>query len=355
MNGIIGFTDLLRNNEFSRSKQNKFLDIINSRSKHLLQIINDIVDISKIEANQLTIEKQSFCLNDLMHELYNSFSADIENKFTNEIQLKLFKELTREESYIFSDMIRIRQILTNLLSNALKFTNEGSIQFGYEINNKNSKLKFYVSDTGIGIPKEKQQNIFERFRQADEKPARRYEGTGLGLSISQNLVKLLGGEIWVDSEENKGSTFCFTIPLEFSNKDSIENRSVHHKHDFNWKGKTILVVEDDPTSREYIQEILSETQATIIMAENGIEGYKKFLNNNEISIILMDIQLPDKNGREVTQDIRKEKKDLPVIAQTAYAMREDRIKCMEAGCNDYITKPIDKNALLAIMHKYITQ
>ncbi len=354
MNGIIGFTDLLRNNEFPKEKQDQFLEIIHSRSKHLLQIINDIVDISKIEANQLRIEKQLFNLNDMIHDLYNYYAAEIENTENSPLELKISKSFSRNESFVYADMTRIKQVLTNLLSNAIKFTESGYILFGYRVNKERNKLEFFVEDTGIGIPEDKKEDIFGRFRQADESSARKYEGTGLGLAISQNLVRLMDGEIWVESMVDKGSAFYFAIPFEKPGKDQPVEETKHSEIiKYNWKNHKILVVEDDPISREYLKEILAETGAEVLFAQSGNDGYQAFIQNKDLSMILMDIQLPDKNGREVTREIKEKNDEIPIIAQTAYAMQEDRKNCLKAGCIDYITKPIDPSALLSIMAKYI--
>jgi CheY-like chemotaxis protein len=278
----------------------------------------------------------------------------MENNNKKDLRLKISKSLSRKDSYIYADKTRIKQVLTNLMSNAFKFTSEGFINFGYEVNESENKLIFFVSDTGIGIPEDKRREIFERFRQADESTSRKFEGTGLGLAISRSLVRMMGGRIWVESIVNEGSAFYFTIPVEKpvtknENKKGYLNEIIN----YNWENHKILVVEDDPVSREYLKEILKETGAEVLFAQSGNEGYQTFLKNNDLSMILMDIQLPDKNGREVTKEIKMKNNSIPIIAQTAYAMQEDRKKCINAGCIDYVTKPIDRSALLSIMSKYI--
>ncbi len=355
MNGILGFTQLLLSSTPQSDEKRYHLDIIYERGNHLLQIINDIIDISKIEANQLKINKKQFCLNDLLYELYHSYEVELEKNDNKDIKLELAMDFSRDNSFIFSDKIRLQQILTNLLGNAIKFTEKGEIGFGYEKKDPSSIL-FFVKDTGIGIPKEKQKDIFDRFRQAEEGSAsRNYEGTGLGLSISKNLVHLLNGRIWVESEEGQGSAFYFTIPLE--KVEGHQTSDIGNKPEnkvYNWKHKKILVVEDDPVSQSYLKEILDETGAEIIFTDNGTEAYKIFSQTKDFSMILMDIKLPDKSGHQVTKEIREtQSDDVPIIAQTAYAMQEDREKSLEAGCTDYITKPIDPKALLAVMNKYL--
>jgi PAS domain S-box-containing protein len=354
MNGIIGFTQLLKERDVTEKRQERFLDIIDSQSKQLLKIINDIIDISKIEANQLDLEKSIFCLNDLLQELYNNHVAQFERQGINHIKMYLQPGLNRDESFIQSDRARLGQILNNLLTNAIKFTSEGHIAYGYE-RAENHQLKFFVSDTGIGIPPHKQKEIFERFRQVDESPeSARFQGTGLGLSIAKNLVDLLKGEIWLESEEGLGSVFYFTLPFEKGedHPDAYAGKHEHNVH-YRWEDHKVLLVEDDAVSRDYIKEILKDTGIEVVTASNGNEGYRRFKDHGNIDIILMDIRLPDTDGYEVTREIRRTAPDIPIIAQTAYAMRQDRRKCIEAGCTDYVTKPIDGQVLLSIMDQYI--
>lgn len=355
MNGILGFTQLLLSRiDYENDELKYYLDTIYDRGEHLLQIINDIIDISKIEANQLKIVKKDFYLNDLLHELYHSYEVGMEKNKNDDIQLDLVLGFSRENSFIHSDKVRLQQILANLLSNALKFTEKGEIVFGYKKWDPETLL-FFVRDTGIGIPGPKQKEIFDRFRQAEEGSAsRNYEGTGLGLSISENLVRMLNGTIWVESEEGQGSVFYFTLPLEKARpQQSPEPPNEMGIRNYNLESKKILVVEDDPVSQNYLKEILNETGAEMIFTDNGTDAFQIFSHTSDLSMILMDIKLPDKNGDQVTREIRKENSEVPIIAQTAYAMHEDRAKTLEAGCTDYITKPIDPKALLALMNKYL--
>jgi len=347
MNGIMGFSQMLQNKEYPRDKQKKFLDIIHSRTKHLLHIINDLIDLSKIEANQFSLEFQDFCLNDIMQELHTLFLNELKKRGKNQIQLKLHLGLNYEESCIKSDSYRFRQVMDNLLNNAVKFSDKGAIEFGYELQS-NEKLLFYVKDTGIGIPCEQQKHIFERFRQVDDSTSRAYEGTGLGLTISKNLVELMGGEMWVKSKEAEGSVFFFTLPFDnkISEQTGIEKEAFQVTSDK--KNRTLLIIEDDPASCEYMKEILEAKGFNTITSQTGEDGYTAFLNYPEIDLILMDIKLPDTNGLELTRKIRASSLNnkVPVIAQTAYAMSGDAKKSIDAGCNDYISKPIDSKELL---------
>jgi len=222
MNGILGFSSLLRKRKYSQEQQDDFLTLIHSQSEHLLQIINDIIDVSKIEANQISIDKEAFHLNTMMNELYKSFLMNKQVKNKDHIKLKLKTPLSEGEDEIFTDEFRLKQVLTNLVSNSLKFTEEGFVWFGYEVISS-GYIQFYVKDTGIGISRENQEQIFERFIQADH-PKKNLGGTGLGLSISKNLVHLLGGEIWLESEKNQGTAFYFTLPVHVDQKEAEQDQ-----------------------------------------------------------------------------------------------------------------------------------
>ena len=358
MNGIMGFSQMLQEKAYPRGKQKRFLEVIHSRTRQLLRIINDLLDISKIEANQMRLEYQEFYLNDVMRELYDIYTNELINKEKHGIQLKIHNCLEDPNSSIRLDINRFRQIMDNLLSNAIKYTDKGSIEMGYDLS-ADSSLLFYVKDTGMGIAADKQDIIFERFRQVNESSSRITEGTGLGLTISKSLTELMGGEMWVESGENRGSVFYFTLPYwspSTGKKESVSNQKEKwHAPKGKGKGKTVLVIEDDPTSIEYIKEILQSEGFTLILCDTGNSGLDQFNNNPEIALVLLDIKLPDMNGLQLARYIRNSdvNQDVPVIAQTAYAMTEDAQKCLEAGCNDYLSKPIEMNELKEKVSKLI--
>jgi PAS domain S-box-containing protein len=350
MNGIMGFTQLLKNEMFSQKEQKDYLDIINLKSKQLLQIINNIIDISKIEANQINIKHQSFSVNQMLKELFEEYQIELKEWKKDHIQLNIPDENLYKDVLIKSDKSRLRQILSNLISNAIKYTEDGYIEIGYTQEEKN--VVFYVKDTGIGISQEKQEIIFQRFRQAEDYSTRKYGGTGLGLSISKALVKLLGGKIWLKSEEHKGSCFSFNIPLEENQMtDNTKDETLSYKPNetnFNWNAKNILIVEDDPGSLQLMQAVISRTNAHCIICKTGSEAMQKFDKyQNQISIALMDIQLPDISGMEIIKYMKNKNPDIPIIAQTAHAMDEDKTKYIDAGCDDYISKPIKASKLLS--------
>jgi PAS domain S-box-containing protein len=352
MNGIMGFAQILQEKEYPRAQQKKFLNIIHSRTLHLMNIINDLIDISKIEAGQLTLCPEPFYLNELISQLNSLYKKELESRNKEHIQLNTNLALDHENSVINADPGRFRQIMENLLYNAVKFTSEGSIEFGYELQQK-PELLFYVKDTGIGIPGEKQEIIFERFRQADDSTRRVYEGTGLGLTISKNLVEAMGGKLWLESGEGKGSVFYFTLPFQNFQELDQEEKTERTRNAYDWKGKNLLIIEDDMISREYMREILKPTGAELLLAANGTEGINAFESHPNIDLVLLDIRLPDISGMEVAGKLKEENKQVPIIAQTAHAMGEDRKKCIQAGADDYIAKPADVEDMLSIINKYI--
>jgi signal transduction histidine kinase len=353
MNGILGFTSLLNDDTLSPEKRKKFVSIINSSVHHLLSIITDIVDISKLDAKQLAVNLQPTDMNALLDELKEQYEQECEETGNTEISFLVEKAWPNSENIIITDGVRVKQVISYLLSNAIKFTEQGRITFGYRLKSDKT-IMFFVQDTGIGIESENHSIIFERFRQVETSLNRRYGGTGLGLAIAKGLVSLLQGEIWVESEFGRGSTFYFTIPAI---KPNIGDPNfLHHDLDFsffNWKYKEILVVEDTDMNFEYIKELLEPTKATIYWARNGKEAISLSHAHPSIQIILLDIQLPDINGYDVLKEIRKFKRNGYFIAQTAYALYGDRDFALANGCNGYLSKPLDKNSLYETIERFI--
>jgi PAS domain S-box-containing protein len=353
LNGILGFTSILKMDQTITEKNRSYLDIIDESGNQLLKLINDIIDISKIEAGQLQIVEKEFPLNYLLTELYNFFESYIGTYKNAKLELKLHKGLTDTQSFLISDEYRLRQVLTNLIGNAIKFTNTGTVDFGYAVGDDNM-LEFFVTDTGLGIAAEQIDVIFERFRQGDEGIGRKYGGTGLGLAITRELVELMGGTIWFNSSPNKGSEFYFTIPMKTSGQEKIlEKAPVIASDTFDWKGKTILIAEDVDASFLFLSILLKKTNITILHARDGKEVMDIMHKNSQVDLLLLDIQLPIITGYEVARQLRKVLPDLPIIAQTANAFEEDKGKCIDAGCNNYLAKPIKKDALLAMIAQYI--
>lgn len=352
MNSILGFSTLLENPNLSEQQRLKYIEFINKNGENLLNLIGDIIDIAKIESNQLRIKKSSCNLNYLVTELKESLEKVKELEGKNDVELRLSYDQDRLIS-IFTDCHRLRQVLVNLIYNAIKFTHKGYIDFGYKIMD-DSEILFHVKDTGIGIPEEMKDKIFERFHKDETSVKKSYGGAGLGLAISSQLVKLLGGEIWVESAVGEGTSFYFTIPYIGSKAKKAQKTSEEsHSIEINWESKKLLIVEDDSFSTELITEFLSKTRANILFADNGRKAVDIFSENTDIDLIIMDIRLPELSGIEATLEIRKQNPDIPVVAQTAFAMEEDRLMAKTAGFNEFMVKPLNRNEFLNTLRKYL--
>ena len=348
LNAVLGFSNLLRRENISKEKKEEIIGHISDGCNSMFIIISDIIDVSKIDADQLSINKDEFNLNLLLNKLQNQFSVSNTNK---KISVRAKILLDDRGCNIITDETRVNQILSNLIENALKFTNEGSIEFGYDI--KANIIQFYVKDTGIGINPEHHKLIFERFRQVDDNYSGLGRGAGLGLSIVKGLLALLKGEIWVESEINKGTTFHFTIPYIPAEQ---EKNTSGFENDFKFEmgdGVTILIAEDDLLNFTYLKLLLENYNYNILHAKNGKEAVEFVSTNNSIDLVLMDTRMPVMNGLEATEKIRETNKTIPIIAQTAYVMAEDRMKAKKAGYNDYISKPISVEMLSEIIKKHI--
>lgn len=353
MNGILGFTSLLKDETITPAERKSFIKMIDNSGELMLKLIDDIIDISKIEAGQMAIEPSMQKLEGLLIDLHSLFEEIKQSKKKGNIKLILSLPEKSGNDQIFTDSMRLTQILSNLLNNALKFTKEGHIEFGYR--RKDSlNFEFFVKDTGSGIPKDKHQIIFERFRQVNDNKLNPSGGTGLGLAISKGLVELLGGELKVISEEGKGSTFIFTIRnhTDASQKEQFKDEYTHASH-LDWSQFTILIAEDNEISYKLVETILKKKKVNILHAENGKEAIRLVKDHPEINLILMDIHMPIVDGLKATQEIRRLRYSIPIIAQTAYAMKSEKQDCLKSGCNDVITKPIVPQKLVTLIEKYL--
>jgi PAS domain S-box-containing protein len=352
MNSILGFSSMLKRKGIHHHKREQYLDIIISRGQHLMQILNDILDITRIEEDQIQKNSSLFNLNLLLEDLYQCVSLELKASQKN-IVLTLATPLPEEDTLITTDSQHLSKIFTNLLNNSVKFTEEGTIEFGY-ILDKEKNLVFFVKDTGIGIPPELYETVFHRFRQADESFTRVHGGLGLGLAICKGLTKLLGGKIWLESDGHSGSTFYFTIAdSRHINEDYKIEHTTSTGSSLFWENKHVLIVEDDPASFEYLNEILTLTGCIVMHATNGREAMDIYSNTYPIDLILLDIQLPEIDGYQLAQNIRAHNPSIPIIAQTAHALSEDKRKCIEAGCSSYITKPISYDMLIDTLKEFL--
>lgn len=356
MNGILGFSELLKEPGLSGDQQQEYIGYIEKSGTRMLNIISEIVDISKIESGQMEVRIQKTNINKDFEDVYNILKVNAENKGIN---LSFKSSLQANEAHISTDREKLHSVLTNLVNNAIKYTDKGLVEFGCDKIDIDGKpcLQFFVKDTGIGIPGERQEAIFERFIQADiaDKDAR--QGVGLGLSIAKACVEVLEGRIWVESEVGIGSTFYFTLPYKAESEGKIVDRNIlpfgsGYNHLRNLK---ILIAEDDKTSEMLLSIYISEFDMKVIKARTGVETIEACRDNPDIDLILMDIQMPGINGYEATRQIRRFNKEAVIIAQTAFAQKGDYEKAIAAGCNDYISKPFSKDKLLKLIQRYFNQ
>ena len=342
MNGILGFAGLLKEPKLSGKDQLEYIQIIESSGARMLNILNDIIDISKIESGHIKMDIQESNINQQIEYIYSFFKTDAQTK---RLQLAFKNSLSSKESVIKTDREKVFAILTNLVKNAIKFSDKGSIELGYV--KKGANLEFFVRDTGIGIAADRQLAIFERFIQADISDKRAFQGAGLGLAISKAYVEMLGGKLWVESVVGEGSTFYFTIPYNTrpEEKEAPGHAGLPVETETPNKKLKILIAEDDEISEKLITILVNPFRKEVLIANSGTEAVEKCRNNPDIDLVLMDIQMPGLNGYEATRQIRQFNKDVIIIAQTASGLIGDRDKAMEAGCNDYIAKPLDLNLL----------
>jgi PAS domain S-box-containing protein len=348
MNGIIGFIDLLKSPDIPDEEKDQYIRIVEQSGHRLLNTINDIIEVSKIEAGQVEVAKSVFNTAEIMEYYHNFFKKQCRDK---NIDLILDNYITGEEAIISSDKNKIESIISNLINNAIKFTNSGEIHIGNFL--MENELRFYVKDTGIGINPDRIDAIFERFIQAEIRRTRPHEGSGLGLAIVKSYIELLEGRIWVESIPAQGSWFWFSIPY---NSEAIlsDNQAEISEPSLSIPGKVkILVAEDDDNSFRLLSAILNKYQLSIVRTLDGQQTIDTFIAQPDISIILMDIKMPGIDGFEATREIRKINKVIPIIAQTAFAFAGDKKEALSCGCTDFITKPIIKNEFLNIINTYL--
>ena len=354
MNAIVGFSYLLTDKESAEEAKSEYVKIIKSNSEVLMNLINDILDISIIEAGQLRTKNKPVDLESVLNELKTFFAQEIDKLPNKKLYIESDYDTNCSNVTVSTDAIRLRQILSNLLWNALKFTPEGTITLGYRLSG-NDSIIFFVKDTGVGIEPNKHEVIFERFSKfSNNAEASLYSGTGLGLAICKELVNALQGSIWVDSYPDKGSTFYFTIPYVAEESIKIaENKPKANLNINKLKGKTILVAEDVESNYKLIEAFLAKANVNILWAKDGLQAINKLRDNPDTDIIVMDIQMPVLDGLNALKNIRKLNQSVPVIFNTAFYREEERDICLAAGCTDYMSKPIRKEDLLEKLIQHI--
>ncbi len=351
MNAIVGFSDLLTDEQLGPGERRDFIAQINQGADDLMRLIDDIIDIAKIEAGQVNVHIAECFIRDLFKELHLMFLQNVKRAGKAGVSIKVQWDWPLNELAIYTDPFRLKQILVNLMSNAVKFTEEGEIVLG--LKDHPEGIYFYVKDSGIGIQEEKQKVIFHRFMQGHETKTKLYGGTGLGLAISKNLTEILGGEIGVHSASGEGSTFWFILPR---NEVPLKYEAALRTPTSNlrlWEDKKVLIAEDDLSNYYFLNEALKETGIQVVWSKDGEETMDLFREHKDLDLVLMDINMPLLNGYECTRMIKKERPDLPVIAQTAYAMSGEREISRQAGCDDYLAKPIKVSELLDTMARHI--
>ncbi len=350
MNGILGFANLLKEPDLDLDEQIKYIDIIERSSARLLNIVNDIVCISRIESGMMEVAVSEMNINNQMDDICAFFKKEVEQKG---MQLYCRNSLPEKQAIVQTDKEKFYAILTNLVKNAIKFSKVGYIEIGYE--RKDHCFEFFVKDTGKGIRQEHQEFIFERFRQGSELLNRNYDGAGLGLSIVKAYVELLNGRIWVESKLGQGSAFYFTLPLNGMGgvKDVLDTVPAFNENTEHFKNRKILIVEDDNASKLLMAAIIGKTCNQVLIVQSGVEAVETCRRNPDLDLILMDIRMPGMDGYAATRAIRQFNREVVIIAQTAFGMAGDREKAIEAGCNEYIAKPLQKRALLTLLNSFL--
>jgi signal transduction histidine kinase len=356
LNAILGFSALIRDPAITAGELEEYCKMMETSGNDLINLIDDILDISRIEANQIKINFEEISVATLAEEVFSTFKQSFYSDNPNNNVTPILTAPTEKAVYVlYTDPHRLKQILLNILNNAKKFTFEGSIEFCYFANEAKTQLIFSIKDTGIGIAKDQQEKIYDRFTKVADIKTKHYRGTGLGLSIALKLTQLLNGVISLESELNVGSEFYLTFPLtKVLSSLPVTPHILRDESLAFLSGKLILIVEDVEYNYRYLEIVLSKNQdVRLLWAKNGNEAVDLCLNNKDINIVLMDIQLPEMNGLEATQLIKSKNKDLPVIAVTAYAASSDIQEALNAGCDDIIIKPINRNELLVKMAEFI--
>ncbi len=352
LNSIIGFSELLLEEDNTPEEDVLYRKMISSSGRSLMQLIEDIIDISKIESGQLKISKTELELNSFMEEILFSFKQEKQIRELFNIELHLTKASPDKELYIYTDPVRLRQVLSNLINNSMKFTDTGFINFGYSFGG-NEELQFYVKDSGTGIEEQASEKIFDRFSQDDSTLSRNKKGSGLGLSISKSIINLLNGEIWLDTKSGVGTTFYFTIPIDEKKKKHEKQRIIERFDIPDFSNAKILVVDDVDQNIFFFKSLFKPSGAEIIVANSGQQAIDICKNDNTISLVLMDIMMPDMDGYNTTRQLKAIFPDLPIIMQTAFYSSNASKLSYEAGADEFIGKPININELFNLVSKYI--
>lgn len=353
LNSVVGFANLLLADNLTRDVREDYIEHINYNSEKLLQIIGDIIDLSRLESSQIEISYEETSLSAIIDEIIVE-ARQVIRRNEKPIILNVNNKFTDTGDLIFTDRIWLKRVLNHLMDNAVKFTLDGSIEFSYY--RENDKIIFKIKDTGIGINKENLGRIFEEFRQEVDGHHRPFEGLGIGLTLAKEVVERMGGKIYVQSEKGIGSEFSFSIPYRPAGspktKASKDARQIA-QHPVDWSFKKCLLVDDNKDVLIYLHRILMDTGVSVITARSGFEAIELIKAIPDIDVVLLDMQMPEMNGIEATREIRKIRKNLPIIAQTAFIFEDDKDIILEAGCDACLIKPIRKEHLLSVMSDFV--
>jgi PAS domain S-box-containing protein len=348
MNGILGFAELLNRTNLSTDKHDKYVDVIMKSGQRMLRILNDLIDISKIEAGETALNIEAFDLEESMAGFYEFFLPEARKQG---LELNYSTDIPSNQSIVQTDKTKVSQIFSNLISNALKYTDEGSVNFSCKVINE--ELFFEVSDTGVGISDAIIDKIFDRFGRYEKHHVKFREGVGLGLAICKAYADILGGSLDVESKIGEGSHFTYSMPLCEETVNGGKQEKQNPSDPIKFKSQVVLIAEDDDHNYMYLEELLSETNLKLLRAENGKQAVELVKNNPDIKLILMDVRMPEMDGLDACRRIKENSPDIPVIIQTAYAFAEDKEKAFESGCDDFISKPLEQDTLFTKMNLLI--
>ena len=354
LNSVVGFANLLLSNDLANDVKEEYIEHINHNSEKLLQIIGDIIDLSRLESAQIEITYEEASVNAIINEIVEDARKVIKrNEKSIIINIKNLLEI--DSDLVFTDRIWLKRVLNHLMDNAVKFTLEGSIQLTY--GKENDNLVFRIRDTGIGINKENLNHIFEEFRQEIDGHHRPFEGLGVGLTLAKEVIERMGGKIYVQSEKGVGSEFSFSLPYRPAGGSTrIKSKLISQDHlnfQVNWSGRKCLLVDDNKDILLYLERVLADTGIQTFSARSGFEAIEIVKTITDIDVVLLDMQMPEMNGIEATKEIRKIRSDIPIIAQTAFIFEDDKDIILEAGCDACLIKPIRKEHLLTVMSGFI--
>jgi signal transduction histidine kinase len=356
LNSVTGFSELLANPDLDSIQRREYIDIIKTQSKRILSLIDDLSEIAKLEKGNIIISNNPCNLNLILHELLLVINQQRSRIQRNQLEIKLDMPSGKGLELI-TDSGRLQQTIYNLVNYSLRYTYKGQIQIGYRLDDAIQKVIFFIKDTSSGLSREEQKVLFNKFTVLDNSEKNKFEDPGLGLTIARNIIKNLGGKIWVESEENKGNSFFFTLPyepLKVASKIDVEEDSTDSST-FQWPNKVILIVDDEEVNAVFIEAVLQGTHAQVLYAKNGQEAVELCKSIHKIDLILMDLKMPVLNGIKATEQIREFNPNIPIIAQTALASTEDKHESLEAGCNDVLTKPIEVQELIYKVNKFLAE